>query len=172
MVAAFASSYARLLGATRVPGGFGPETAEPVAARRIAAVLGRLTGSASSQGAPGQAAASWDGFATSAAPGGSSRSSGVESVTRTNGPRDEAPRFGRISLGAGSSVMATLEETRRALATLDAVLTGLRRDPDERDRALHDLIEAIEEDRAFLLAATVSGQAVQRPPSRFRRGEP
>jgi hypothetical protein len=65
--------------------------------------------------------------------------------------------------------MATLEDARRALETLDAILTGLRRDPDERDRAVHDLIEAIEEDRAFLLAATVSGQALRRPPSRFRR---
>lgn len=66
--------------------------------------------------------------------------------------------------------MASSEDPRLALETTEQVLRALRVVPDP-DPALRELIEAIEQDRAALVAALVSGQATGRPPSRFRRGE-
>jgi hypothetical protein len=59
-------------------------------------------------------------------------------------------------------------DTRNALATMDEIVASLRADPDPDD-AVRALLEAIEDDRAYLLAATISGAAVRKPPSRFRR---
>lgn len=64
--------------------------------------------------------------------------------------------------------MAARDDTRRVLETIESVLAELRQDA-EQDAAILALVEAIEEDRAFMIAATVQGQALGRPPSRFRR---
>ncbi len=72
-----------------------------------------------------------------------------------------------LPLGNGEYVAAR-DDTRRVLETIESVLADLR-EGDDQDAVVQSLIEAIEEDRAFLLAAAVQGQALGRPPSRFRR---
>jgi hypothetical protein len=64
--------------------------------------------------------------------------------------------------------MAARDDTRRVLETIESVLASLQEDP-EPAAPVRRLIEAIEEDRAHLLAAAVTAHAIARPPSRFRR---
>jgi hypothetical protein len=71
------------------------------------------------------------------------------------------------SSGIGEDVAAR-DDARRVLETIEGVLAALRADAAQ-DAAVQSLIESIEEDRAFLLAAAMQGHALARPPSRFRR---
>lgn len=64
--------------------------------------------------------------------------------------------------------MSSVEETQLALQTTENILASLRREP-EPDEATRNLIEAIEDERAALLAALVGASAIGRPPRRVPR---
>jgi glycosyltransferase A (GT-A) superfamily protein (DUF2064 family) len=65
-------------------------------------------------------------------------------------------------------VAETDDTTRRVLETIEQVLVDLNaeREPGPGHTSL---IAAIEDDRAFVIAAQVTGQALRRPPARVSR---
>jgi hypothetical protein len=63
--------------------------------------------------------------------------------------------------------MGSLRREIQALETTEHVIARLTLDPD-RDETISRLIEAIEQDRAELLAAMVGGHVSRREPQRIR----
>jgi hypothetical protein len=63
--------------------------------------------------------------------------------------------------------MKALNRDSAALATTETVIASLRNLQD-RDPLIEDLVAAIEEDRARLLAAVIGAQATQREPAALR----
>lgn len=59
----------------------------------------------------------------------------------------------------------------QALDALDKVLLALTR-YDERDFAIEQLVDEIEQTRADLLATVIGGQATGRPPRRLQPPQP